>query len=119
MNKNASAIDQYIGERIKFARRVCSLSQTQLADELGVSFQQVQKFEAGQNRVASPVLYQISAVLNRPLAWFFPEVKDLDEDDEDTNDELLKECEALLESLRDRNQLSLVKEFLLFMSKDE
>jgi transcriptional regulator with XRE-family HTH domain len=69
--KPASDMDKIVGRNIKVYRLVKGLSQTELAESLGVTFQQVQKYEKGTNRVGSGRLYQISTVLDVPLMSFF------------------------------------------------
>lgn len=71
--KNATETDRLIGARIREARKAMKLSQTALADRLGITFQQVQKYERAHNRVAASRLVEIAAVLNRPVADFLPE----------------------------------------------
>ena len=67
-------IDDRIGRRIFMARQARSLSQSALAGRLGVSFQQVQKYECGANRVSAARLYQIARALDWPVEWFFEAV---------------------------------------------
>jgi transcriptional regulator with XRE-family HTH domain len=57
--RSASAIDKYIGARMREQRLVLKMSQGQLGRELGVSFQQIQKYESGVNRVSAARLYSI------------------------------------------------------------
>ena len=69
-----------IGARIRHARIAARLSQTALGDALGVSFQQVQKYELGKDRVSAEALARIATVLEWPVAEFFansPEVVQL------------------------------------------
>ena len=65
-------IDVFVGGRIAMRRTSLGLSQTALAERLGVSFQQVQKYEQGFNRVSASRLHAISAVLEMSVADFFP-----------------------------------------------
>jgi transcriptional regulator with XRE-family HTH domain len=69
--KPASNMDKTVGRNIKVYRLAKGLSQTELADSLGLTFQQVQKYEKGVNRVGSGRLFQISNVLDVPLMSFF------------------------------------------------
>ncbi len=64
-------IDVAVGARIKMQRRVSGMSQSALADGLGISFQQIQKYENGKNRVSSSRLQQIAALLKVPVSFFF------------------------------------------------
>jgi transcriptional regulator with XRE-family HTH domain len=69
--------DRYVGERIREARHGCKMSQTELGKLLGVSFQQVQKYETGANRAPSARLERMVTALNRPLMFFFPNPTDV------------------------------------------
>ena len=70
-NKSATNADKLIGEKIRAHRLKKGLSQEALAAKLGVTFQQVQKYEKGTNRVGSGRLYEIAEVLGAPVASFF------------------------------------------------
>jgi transcriptional regulator with XRE-family HTH domain len=63
--------DAEIGQRIRARRLLCRLSQTELADAIGVTFQQVQKYEQGANRIGAGRLARIAEVLAVPVAFFF------------------------------------------------
>lgn len=67
-------IDIHVGGRVKRRRRDQGMSQTELADALGLTFQQVQKYERGANRISASKLYEIAMALNVPVAWFFREL---------------------------------------------
>ncbi len=69
-------LDQEIGKRIRVARTLVGMSQTQLGEALGVSFQQVQKYERGANRVSGSSLWNIAEQLDQPLHFFFPPSED-------------------------------------------
>ncbi len=64
-------IDEYIGSRIRVRRNLLGLSQDQLARTLGISFQQVQKYEKGNNRIAGSRIWQLARTLNIPVSYFF------------------------------------------------
>lgn len=70
IGRRADAIDAFIGQRIRSARITAGMSQTALADLIGVTFQQVQKYEKGVNRVGGGRMVRIAEVLGRPIAWF-------------------------------------------------
>jgi transcriptional regulator with XRE-family HTH domain len=61
----------HVGARVRMRRLMLDLSQTQLAAELGITFQQVQKYEKGTNRISASRLQQISYVLRVPIPFFF------------------------------------------------
>jgi transcriptional regulator with XRE-family HTH domain len=69
--KAPDARDVDVGRRIRSQRLVCHMSQTELANNLGVTFQQVQKYEKGVNRVGAGRLSRIADVLNVPVSFFF------------------------------------------------
>ena len=64
-------IDIHVGSRIRLRRQILKMSQEKLGDELGVTFQQVQKYERGANRVGASRLYRLSCVLEVPVQFFF------------------------------------------------
>ncbi len=67
----ANAIDRKIGQRVRTRRLEIGMSQERLAEMLGVTFQQVQKYEKGVNRIAASRLHDISSALDMPVARFF------------------------------------------------
>ncbi len=69
--RSANAIDRKIGQRVRTRRLEIGMSQERLAELLGVTFQQVQKYEKGVNRIAASRLHDISAALDMPPARFF------------------------------------------------
>jgi len=71
LQKQAQKIDKVIGRNIRIHRLAKKMSQTELGEKLGVSFQQVQKYENGTNRVGSGRLYQIAAILGLHVSTFF------------------------------------------------
>jgi transcriptional regulator with XRE-family HTH domain len=80
----ASAIDRHVGARIRERRIMLGLSQQQMADMIGVTYQQAHKYERGINRISAGRLYEITRVLNVPITYFF-EGLDINEDDESLN----------------------------------
>jgi transcriptional regulator with XRE-family HTH domain len=69
--RRADGSDAEVGHRVRSRRLECDLSQTELANRIGVSFQQVQKYEKGVNRITSGRLQEIANVLEVPIAFFF------------------------------------------------
>ncbi|MBO9708825.1 MAG: helix-turn-helix transcriptional regulator [Caulobacter sp.] len=67
----AHPVDLYVGARLRIRRKVLGLSQTQLADALGITFQQVQKYERGANRISASKLYEAARLLESPVSYFF------------------------------------------------
>jgi transcriptional regulator with XRE-family HTH domain len=70
-HRGPDAVDKLVGRNIRVLRLAKGLSQTELADALGVTFQQVQKYEKGTNRVGSGRLLKVSAVLGVKITDFF------------------------------------------------
>ncbi|MBQ8750231.1 MAG: helix-turn-helix transcriptional regulator [Alphaproteobacteria bacterium] len=68
-------VDAYVGSRICARRRLLQLSQKQMAERLGVTFQQVQKYEKGVNRIGAGRLYSIAKILGVSISYFFEEVE--------------------------------------------
>jgi transcriptional regulator with XRE-family HTH domain len=64
-------VDIHVGARIRMRRKSMGLSQTQLADSVGITFQQLQKYERGTNRVSASKLYGMAVTLQAAVAWFF------------------------------------------------
>ena len=71
MKKSPDPTDIHVGTRVRMRRLMLDMSQTDLADSVGVTFQQVQKYEKGSNRVSASRLQQISEVLQVSIAFFF------------------------------------------------
>jgi len=69
--KSSNPIDKHVGNRVRMRRIMLEMSQTDLADELDLSFQQVQKHEKGTNRMGASRLQQISHILQVPVPFFF------------------------------------------------
>jgi transcriptional regulator with XRE-family HTH domain len=67
-------VDRHVGERIRMRRLMLHMSQEALARKLGLTFQQVQKYEKGTNRVGASRLHQISEILNVPVAFMFEDL---------------------------------------------
>jgi transcriptional regulator with XRE-family HTH domain len=70
-NSSAGNVDAYVGYRIKLKRAELSLTQEDLANAIGVSFQQIQKYESGANRIAPARMLEISRKLKVPVSYFF------------------------------------------------
>ncbi len=69
-------IDVHVGARLRQRRTLMGMSQTNLGDVLGVSFQQVQKYENGANRISASRLFALSRVLDVPVEYFFDDMPD-------------------------------------------
>lgn len=69
--KKPNPIDIHVGSRIRLRRTMLGMSQEKLGESLGITFQQIQKYEKGTNRVGASRLQNISGILNVPVSFFF------------------------------------------------
>ena len=69
--KAPNPIDKHVGSRVRMRRMMLGMSQEKLGDALGLTFQQVQKYEKGSNRIGASRLQQISLILQVPISFFF------------------------------------------------
>jgi transcriptional regulator with XRE-family HTH domain len=69
--KAPNPIDKHVGSRVRMRRMMLGMSQEKLGDALGLTFQQVQKYEKGTNRIGASRLQQISDILQVPVSFFF------------------------------------------------
>ena len=67
----ANDIDLHLGKRLRRRRRLLGLTQQQLADAVGIRFQQIQKYECGANRISAARLWQLSEALQAPVSYFY------------------------------------------------
>jgi transcriptional regulator with XRE-family HTH domain len=69
--KSPNPVDVHVGSRVRMQRMLIGMSQEKLGEALGLTFQQVQKYEKGANRIGASRLYEIGAVLGVPIEYFF------------------------------------------------
>lgn len=67
-------VDVHVGSRVRFRRLYLDMSQSKLARELGLTFQQIQKYERGLNRISASRLYDLTRVLDVPVSFFFDDM---------------------------------------------
>jgi len=120
--KKPTDIDRFVGMQVRAARRELKLTQDELGKLLNITFQQVQKYERGVNRIASGKLFEIAGVLKRPLEFFYPEQDtEIDVDEARTEalvrSDLQKECKALIDQLSDIDDLRTVKHLIQLAAK--
>ncbi len=120
----ANSIDRQVGLQLRKQRCLQGLSQSQLADQLGITFQQIQKYENGANRLSCSRLYEIGYILSIPVSTFFDDIEDKDfesyEDDgqlQPQRPESSKETIALLKMYYSIQSPTLRKEFLTFTKR--
>jgi len=73
--KTPNPIDKHVGSRVRMRRLLVSMSQEKLGTSLGITFQQIQKYEKGTNRIGASRLQQIATVLNVPVSYFFEDAQ--------------------------------------------
>jgi len=77
--KRPNPIDVHVGSRIRLRRNMLGFSQERLGESLGITFQQIQKYEKGTNRVGASRLQAIASILNTPVSFFFEGAPDEDD----------------------------------------
>ena len=75
----ATDIDLHLGKRLRRRRRLLGLTQQQLANSVGIRFQQIQKYECGANRISATRLWQLSEALETPVGYFYDGLADMAE----------------------------------------
>lgn len=68
-------IDAHVGSRVRLRRTLLGLSQQKLGSSLGLTFQQIQKYERGTNRIGASRLFELSKILNVPMSFFFEDIR--------------------------------------------
>ena len=76
--KKPNPVDTHVGSRVRLRRMLLGMSQERLGESMGLTFQQVQKYEKGVNRVGASRLFQISKILDVPVQFFFEEAPHAD-----------------------------------------
>lgn len=74
MAANPDPIDIHVGSRVRLRRTLLGMSQEKLGDALGLTFQQIQKYERGANRIGSSRLFKLSQILDVPVSFFFDDM---------------------------------------------
>ncbi len=105
--KRPNDVDVYVGSRVRMRRKMLGMSQEKLGDQLGITFQQIQKYEKGTNRVGASRLQNIAEILNVPVSFFFPPTEGAD----GPSDGGLYDQKALMEFLATSEGIELNKAF--------
>jgi len=80
VKKTPNPVDIQVGRRVRMRRVLIGVSQEKLGEKLNLTFQQVQKYEKGSNRVSASRLYQIAHILGVPVSFFFDDLPDMSGD---------------------------------------
>ena len=86
----ANTVDTHVGQRIRDKRNERGMSQTEVANALGVTFQQVQKYERGTNRVGASRLFDLSSILSVPVQYFFEDLENQPTPIEEEDDNVIR-----------------------------
>jgi transcriptional regulator with XRE-family HTH domain len=81
--KRIHAIDQHVGARLRMRRLMLNMTQSEVADALGLTFQQLQKYEKGSNRVSASKLQLLCSILKVPVSFFFDGLADVPATDDE------------------------------------
>lgn len=99
-------VDVHVGKRVRHRRWLVGMTQQQLAEKVGIKFQQIQKYETGMNRVSASRLWDIAAALSVPVSFFF---EGLSEDSR--SDTQTESADVPLDILKDKEALELVRSY--------
>jgi len=88
--RSPNPVDVHVGARLRLRRRQLGISQAQLAHALGLTFQQIQKYERGTNRVSASKLYEAARHLGEPVAYFFEGLLEYEAPPETAEEQALK-----------------------------
>ena len=97
-------VDVHVGKRVRHRRWMVGMTQQQLAEKVGIKFQQIQKYETGANRVSASRLWDIGEALGVPVAFFFEGLEDL-------QDHEAAHAQVPADLLGDKEALDLVRSY--------
>ena len=89
-------VDVHVGKRVRHRRWMLGMTQQQLADKVGIKFQQIQKYETGMNRISASRLWDISDALGVPISFFFEGLDQENQIVEEIDGDILADKEALM-----------------------
>ena len=97
-------VDVHVGKRVRHRRWLIGMTQQQLAEQVGIKFQQIQKYETGANRVSASRLWDIAEALDVPVAFFFEGLDDHESD-------VVTETAVPADIMGDKEALDLVRSY--------
>lgn len=106
-------VDAHVGTRLKLRRTLVGMSQEKLGEKVGLTFQQIQKYERGANRIGSSRLFEFSQILDVPVSFFFDEMPDDVVEGAMSSDNIAADIEAAADGdpLTRRETLELVRSY--------
>ncbi len=114
-SRRANPIDIHVGSRVRFRRMLLGMSQEKLGEKLGLTFQQVQKYEKGINRIGASRLYDLAQVLGVPVQFFYEDAPIADARGDAPNGQAADgrpDEHSIVEFLRSRDGLELNRAFV-------
>jgi transcriptional regulator with XRE-family HTH domain len=109
--KTPNSIDRHVGSRLRMRRVLMGMSQEKLGDQLGVTFQQVQKYEKGMNRIGASRLQHASRALEVPIEFFFRDAPHLEPNLSDSGGEVSGDSNLVAEFLSSNEGIELNQAF--------
>ena len=113
-----TAVDQMVGEKIRKLRLDRNLTLAELGSELGISHQQLQKYETGTNRLSAGMLANVAEVLRVSIASLFEGENADDDKDADPSAKVRAECHSWIDRTPSKERLSMMAKVLRVMSSD-
>ncbi|HXF89856.1 MAG TPA: helix-turn-helix transcriptional regulator [Xanthobacteraceae bacterium] len=110
--KTPTSIDRQVGQRLRMRRRMLGVSQMRLASMIGLTFQQVQKYEKGTNRLGASRLYQIAQALQVPVSYFFDDLSNVPVEPSRPMEVALVPVDYISDFLANADALLLAKAFM-------
>lgn len=113
-SRRPNPIDVHVGSRVRFRRMLLGMSQEKLGEKLGLTFQQVQKYEKGINRIGASRLFDLAQVLGVSVQFFYEEAPVMDGQQQPAADGSVEKVDenAIVEFLRSRDGLELNRAFV-------
>lgn len=112
MSMRPNPVDVHVGQRLRQRRVLAGLSQEKLARMVGITFQQVQKYERGANRIVASRLYQLANVLDVPVSYFFEDMSEQAANDDRQGEQSLVSADVLSHDIMaERETLELVRTY--------
>jgi len=108
--RKPTPLDAHIGKRLRSRRELAGLSQEYVANKTRLTFQQIQKYERGTNRISASRLYELAKILKTPITWFYTGYS------EDDTDGLLRDDYA--DPLSRKDVLSLARKYVMLTERN-
>lgn len=105
-------VDVHVGQKLKQLRMLRGLTQTEVAQGLGISFQQVQKYELGRNRISASKLFEVSQILQVPPSYFFDGLQEGGDDTTQQLDDEATRIASMLTRIKDDRLRGQIRTFI-------